>query len=104
MTPDPHHAWSALRDVFDDAVQLPPEDRPAFLDAACADLPELRAGVIRLLEADAQAARQPDFLGERFVAFARMAHARAKQVAPPDYGFPGPLSTSSHDLRSSTHT
>ncbi len=102
MIPDSRHIWSALCEVFDVAVRLPPEDRLSFLDAACADTPSLRAGVDRLLAADAEASRQPDFLAESFVAFARIAHARAKQVAQPDYGFAGPLSTSPQDLRSST--
>lgn len=104
MTSHPHPAWSTLRDVFDAAVRLPPEDRPAFLDAACTDRPALRAGVDRLLRADAQVLRQPDFLEEQFVAFARIVHDRAKQIPPPDYGFSGPLSTSSHDSRSSSQT
>ncbi|GAB5536785.1 MAG: hypothetical protein Rubg2KO_30340 [Rubricoccaceae bacterium] len=104
MTPDSRHAWSALREVFDVAVRLPPEERSAFLDASCAEDSALRAGVERLLAADAEATRQPAFLEESFVAFARIVHARAKQSPQPDYGFAGPLSTSSHDVRSSTQT
>lgn len=104
MTPAPHHTWSALRDVFDAALRLPPEARASFLDATCADDPALRLGVDRLLAADAQATHQPAFLEESFVMFAQIVHARAKQLPPPDYGFSGPLSTSSHELRSRTHT
>lgn len=104
MTPDSRHAWSALREVFDAAVRLPPEDRSAFLDAACEGNVAFRAGIERLLESDAEATRQSAFLVDGFVGFARIVHARAKQIPLPDYGFAGPLKTSSHELRSSTQT
>ncbi len=104
MTPDSRPAWSALREVFDVAIRIPPEERSAFLEAACADDATLRAGVERLLEADAQAAREPAFLADGFVEFARLVHGRAQQIRPSDYGFAGPLSTSSHEVRSSTQT
>lgn len=104
MTSAPHHAWSVLGDVFDAAAQLSPEDQPGILDAACANRPDFRASVERLLAADARAVRQPDFLGESFVAFARIVHTRAKWIALPDYGFSGPLSTSSQERRSNTQT
>ncbi|MEO0558836.1 MAG: hypothetical protein AAF170_11705 [Bacteroidota bacterium] len=104
MTPDSRHAWAALREVFDAAVRLPLEERSAFLDAACEGSPAFRAGVERLLDADAEAARQPAFLADGFVGFARIVHERARQIPLPDYGFSGPLSTSSHEPRSSTQT
>ena len=43
-------------DVFGDALELPPEERAAFLDRACAGDPELRAEVESLLAADAAGA------------------------------------------------
>src|SRR5262245_35589666 len=39
--------------LFDQAVDLPPEERPAFLDAACAGDTALRAEVESLLACDA---------------------------------------------------
>src|SRR5262249_1761366 len=50
MTEDQHqHVW----ELFDEAVALPPEQRPAFLDGACASDPALRAEVESLLAHDA---------------------------------------------------
>ncbi len=43
--------WSELDALFAAALERPPEERAAFLDAACAD-GELRQGVERLLAAD----------------------------------------------------
>ncbi len=45
-----------LRDVFDRAASLPPEDRAAFLARACGDNTALRQEIERLLAADARAA------------------------------------------------
>lgn len=56
MTPDRRHQIEAL---FDEALDRPADDRAAFLDDACADDPELRAAVQRLLDAYADA---PSFL------------------------------------------
>ena len=44
-----------LRDVFDRAASLPPQDRAAFLARACGDNAALRQEVERLLAADARA-------------------------------------------------
>ena len=44
-----------LRDVFDRAASLPPQDRAAFLAQACDDNAALRREVERLLAADARA-------------------------------------------------
>ncbi len=44
-----------LRDVFDRAASLPPQDRAAFLARACGDNLALRQEVERLLAADARA-------------------------------------------------
>ena len=45
---------AALREVFDGAVSLPPQDRGAFLDAACGSNLALRREVERLLGAETQ--------------------------------------------------
>src|SRR3974390_1037480 len=42
-----------VQTVFDQAVALPPADRAAFLEAACAGDPDLRAEVEGLLACDA---------------------------------------------------
>lgn len=47
--PAPPPAWAEVRAVLDRALDLPPAQRPAFLDTACAGNPALRAGVNRLL-------------------------------------------------------
>ena len=44
-----------LRDVFDRAASLPPQDRAAFLAQACGENSALRQEVERLLAADAGA-------------------------------------------------
>src|SRR5579871_4258118 len=41
-----------VQSLFDQAVQLPPEQRPAFLEDACNGEPELRAEVDSLLAWD----------------------------------------------------
>ena len=45
---------TALRDVFDRAASLPPQDRAAFLARACGANDRLRREVERLLAADAR--------------------------------------------------
>ena len=57
MTPE---QWQQVREVLADAVELKPEDRPAFLDRACSSDHALRREVERLL-AGGDAARS-DFL------------------------------------------
>src|SRR5262245_14726173 len=53
-----------LEALFHQAADLPPEERQALLDAACADDPGLRAEVERLLANDARlgAAEESAFL------------------------------------------
>ncbi|MBI1765116.1 MAG: serine/threonine protein kinase [Acidobacteria bacterium] len=46
MTPD---RWQQLKELFNDALERPPAERAAFLDAACADDAELRREVEALL-------------------------------------------------------
>lgn len=49
--------WQQVDHVFAEALDLPPAERPAFLDAACARDPALRRQVERLLAADAAGSR-----------------------------------------------
>ncbi len=44
--------WRRIEPLLDEALDLPPEERSAFLDSACADDPDLRADVEALLAAD----------------------------------------------------
>ncbi len=50
MTPEQHQR---MRAIFEEACQLDEHGRVAFLDQACADDPEIRSEVDRLLAADA---------------------------------------------------
>jgi serine/threonine-protein kinase len=43
--------WKRIQDLFHSALQLEPDDRPAFLDQVCADDQELRGEVESLLDA-----------------------------------------------------
>jgi len=54
MTPD---RWSRIKDAFADLLDLPPEERPAALDALDADL---RDEVAALLAAESDAGSRPD--------------------------------------------
>jgi serine/threonine-protein kinase len=48
--PDPNHA-RRVESLFAEAVDLPQEDREAFLDQACPDAPDVLAEVVSLLDA-----------------------------------------------------
>jgi eukaryotic-like serine/threonine-protein kinase len=50
VSPDSPDRWRRISSLFDEAVKLPPEERAAFLEAACGDDPDLKAQVARLLE------------------------------------------------------
>src|SRR5215468_9504423 len=58
--PDP--SPEVVEAVFQDALDLEPEQRAAFLDQRCAGDPALRAAVEELLHFDAKAQSAPDFL------------------------------------------
>ena len=47
--------WSRLRQLFEEAVDLAPDERRAFLDAECGDDADLRQAVEQLLVADLEA-------------------------------------------------
>src|SRR5437764_4378480 len=51
-----------IKRIFGEALALPPEQRPAYLQEACAGAPELRAEVDALLKAHGEAG---SFLEER---------------------------------------
>lgn len=53
-SPDPER-WQRIRALFEHALELPPEEVPAFLDRSCAGDPELRAEVAAHLAADREA-------------------------------------------------
>ncbi|MCP4659765.1 MAG: protein kinase, partial [bacterium] len=53
MTVDPDH-WQRVEPILDEVLELAPENRPAFLDQACAGDPELRTELEALLAADEQ--------------------------------------------------
>jgi len=58
MTPDTH---KLAGDIFSQVIRLRAEHRQAFLDSACAANPDVRAEVLKLLEAD-EAAGKEEFL------------------------------------------
>ena len=47
MTPED---WARVRQVFEDAIELDPSERAAFLDEACAGSPAMRAEVVSLIQ------------------------------------------------------
>src|SRR5258708_1671406 len=52
MTPE---TWERVKEIFESALEAPSQDRPAFLDRACAGDSALREEVERLLRSDAEA-------------------------------------------------
>jgi len=84
MTPDRRRQIEAL---FDEALDRRADARAAFLDEACADDPDLRAAVQRLLDAYADA---PSFLegdagdvGQAWAAEEEAAHDRCGEIIGP---------------------
>ena len=55
-SPITRERWHRVEEILDEALELPPDEVPAFLDRACAGDAELRAAVENLLAADRQAA------------------------------------------------
>jgi serine/threonine-protein kinase len=51
----PTARWTQIQTLFDAALERPPDERDAFLRAACTDAPDLLAEVRSLLAADADA-------------------------------------------------
>ncbi len=54
--PDPTTRWRLVEELFHRASELPPAQRPAFLEQVCADNPSLIAEVLDLLHSDADVA------------------------------------------------
>ncbi len=53
--------WQRMAEIFQEALELPSEERGLFLDAACGEDRELRRAVSSLLAADREAG---DYLEE----------------------------------------
>jgi WD40 repeat protein/predicted Ser/Thr protein kinase len=71
--------------LFQQAIDLDPERRGAFLDEQCAADPELRAAVEELLQCDAKAQSTPDFL-QSPAADARAVLSAAEPAVPASIG------------------
>jgi Tol biopolymer transport system component/predicted Ser/Thr protein kinase len=56
MTPE---RWARIKEVFGAAVELPVEERPAFLEQACGSHPSLREEIERLLTAEREPLENP---------------------------------------------
>ena len=67
MDPSAHERWPEIERLLDQALDLAPEQRPAFLERTCSTDPELRAAVERLLRGTELA---DSFLGEPAPAYA----------------------------------
>ena len=57
-------SWQRICELFEQAVELPTEERRDYLRRSCRDDPELLKSVVSLLEADREAV---DFLEEPLV-------------------------------------
>ncbi len=74
MEEAPDSMWQRIDALLDAVWDLDPAEQSAFLDEACAGLPDLRTEVESLLAAEARA---PDFLDGDAASFAGPAYARA---------------------------
>ena len=80
MTPD---RWQQIDQLFHAALERPPEDRPAFLDTACAGDPDLRREVESLLRHEDSA--------EGFLERPALQHAAAQLAGDASITRPDPL-------------
>lgn len=71
--------WARIRPLLDAAWDRPPDERAAFLDAACADDPALRAEVEAYLDAYDAA---PSFLDGDAAAFVQQAYREGQDADP----------------------
>jgi serine/threonine-protein kinase len=85
MAAEPADEWQRLNRVLDPALELPLEQRAAFLDRACAGDPALRTRAERLLQACQQAEH---FLDEPAPLFAAslLEHSVPESIDPTDVG------------------
>jgi len=73
-----HSYWQRLQTIFDEAVDLDPRERAAYLDEACRDNDDLRGEVLSLLEADDNASADWNFWNS-----SRQPAARAAVLSAP---------------------
>ena len=73
MTPD---QWTRIQSILEDALQRPPHERDALVEARCADDPELATEVRALL---GSADDLDDFLSEPVATVSAAAPARTNQ-------------------------
>ena len=78
----PEPSPEAVEALFQQATDIDPAHRGAFLDEQCAGDPDLRAAVEELLHFDAEAQSEPDFLRSP------AAEVRAALPATPEPGLP----------------
>ena len=81
----PEPSPEAVEALFQQAADLDPERRGAFLDEQCAGDPDLRAAVEELLHFDAEAENEPDFLRSPAAAV-RAALAPTMGAVPASFG------------------
>ena len=81
----PEPSPEAVEDLFQQAADLAPERRGAFLEEQCAGDPDLRAAVEELLHFDAKARSAPEFLRSP-AAEVRAALSRRAAAMPASFG------------------
>lgn len=86
MTPLDPQRWPQARALFDACADLPLPERLARLDAACPDDPELRAEVLELLQADAQADAAAAILAGSVASYASLIPAEDEPDPGPEIG------------------
>jgi serine/threonine-protein kinase len=84
----PEERWRAVKRTVDDALELPVEERAAFLDRACGVDTALRQEVDRLIRACEGAEQSAGFLAGAAASFAapvveQIALREARTSAPP---------------------
>ncbi|MEM1041100.1 MAG: serine/threonine-protein kinase [Bacteroidota bacterium] len=78
--------WQRLASLLDDALDLAPEARDAFLDTACSDDPDLRAEIEALVAADEEAGGFLDDSAAGFAATLLEDLERATAGPQPEFG------------------
>jgi WD40 repeat protein/predicted Ser/Thr protein kinase len=81
----PEPSPEAVKALFLEAADLPPEQRSAFLDERCARDPDLRTAIEELLHFDVKAQSAPDFLASPAAA-ARAAVPASAEPVPASIG------------------
>src|SRR4029450_5275492 len=69
--------WQRINELFHAAVALPPGERTAFLDSACADVPAMREEVLSLLAPHERAERFLEPNADGTTVMARVLHEEA---------------------------